>query len=239
MTKNTSYARLASTILLALACTTGCSTEDESDRDAGPESETPQPPCDPGFEQGDDGNCYSIDECDEDQVLGADGECHDADDSNADAYTTPVDSLTYEGGTKILLKEYGIRFTIPRECWGFGEATQLFMEMQDLDGYVTVFGCEDLSRTDLDALLKGTFEVEEGETWQAQGDMEIGADFTSENYAITNSPGGWTQGTITAVYGEAGSYALIVGFSGADETNFSEVQDLVDAVAMTTSLIED
>ena len=45
---------------------------------------TEESTCDSGFERGDDGNCYLIEECDEGQILGADGECYDVSDADAD-----------------------------------------------------------------------------------------------------------------------------------------------------------
>jgi hypothetical protein len=207
MTKNTSIANLAAITILSLACSTGCSLELGELKDFEWDAETSEtggPKDKPGTAE-----------------------------TKADDGTVPQSSEVYSGGTRILLPDTGISFDIPESLYGAGDRSAFDIGHEDWMGLVSVTGLEDTGRSDIEPLLDGTLDMGGGEYWVPTGEMESYEDATVVDYEIVDSTDGVTHATITALYGETGNTALLLGIGV--ESTIDDVMNVSDSVAASTA----
>jgi hypothetical protein len=209
MTKITSIANLATLAILSLACSTGCSLELGELKDFEWDAET--------SETGGPKDKPSSSETE----------------TETDDGTVPQSSEVYSGGTRILLPDTGISFDIPESLYGAGDRSAFDIGHEDWMGLVSVTGLEDTGRSDIEHLLDGTLDMGGGEYWVPMGAMESYEDATIVDYEIVDSTDGVTLATITALYGETGNTALLLGIGV--ESTIDDVMNVSDSVAASTA----
>jgi len=214
MTKTTSIANLAAMTILSLACSTGCSLDlgELKDFEWGAEaSETGGPkdkPSTPGTSETET-------------------------ETETDDGTVPQSGEVYSGGTRILLPDTGISFDIPESLYGAGDRSTFDIGHEDWWGLVSVVGLEDVGQADLESYLGGTLDMGGGEYWVPTDGVESYEDASVVDYEIVNSADRVTHATITAIYGETGNAAMLIGIGV--ESTIDDVMNVSDSVAASTA----
>lgn len=219
MTKHISITKFTTMALLTLACASGCSLElggmkdiddlvSVNDDDEG------------GKPKGSGGGSGTIG-----------GSGSEGGGSASSSAIVPESGAVYQGGDKILLSDSGVGFTIPEGLYGAGDSEYFDIGHEDWMGLVSVYGLE-MSRTDLEGLLVGGLDMGGGEYWYAEASQSY-EDATVVDYLVDGSTDGITHATITAIYGETGITAMLMGV-GVDST-IEDVMAVSDEVAMSTT----
>ena len=146
--------------------------------------------------------------------------------------TVPESGAVYQGGDAILLSDPGIAFVIPEGLYGAGDSSYFDIGHEEWMGLVSIYGT-DASRSELEPALASTLEMAEGEYWVPSGEAQSYEDATVVDYLIEGSTDGVTHATITAIYGETGITAVLIGLGV--ESTIEDVMAVSDSVASTTA----